>query len=516
MQSSSPVPVRRPFLKLMYTLLLTGVALVWLMQRSISNYWLEVHHQELSLPVLQDSLVWQAGGALQHDWMRYQNAGVLALAKADEQMRERFNQAWLPATAEIRAPGIRAPGIRTPETHSPEARPHATRHPETVSSEAVASEAVPAPSTAVASATLSATPSLATAATGLTPDWPTPETPSLTQGSYVWPTSPPPRPSIFPTISVPDTRLLLSSAARAAASVPPDAGTNTAIHATLHATINAASDAATHVEPQAETSAETNAGVDAGSNAAAAATARVATPAESALSASAPETPVPASPPAKITLHAGDTVFFVGDSMMQGVAPHVRKTLFKTHGIESLDLSKQSSGLAYTGFFNWPATVENTLASHPDIRLIVVFLGPNDPWDFPLVRGQPFLRFKSAEWEAAYRDRIRAVLDSARQHQAHVMWLEVPAMKKDTLNQAMNYLNTLYASEVTQAGGQFVALNGLLGNEGGVYSAHAQVGERRLKVRIDDGIHFTVAGQRLIADSILDRIEVAPAPEASE
>ena len=68
---------------------------------------------------------------------------------------------------------------------------------------------------------------------------------------------------------------------------------------------------------------------------------------------------------------------------MQGVAPHVQKWLSETYGIKTINLSKQSTGLTYPGFFNWPQTIGNTLATNPQIKILVMFLGPNDPWDIP-------------------------------------------------------------------------------------------------------------------------------------
>lgn len=222
----------------------------------------------------------------------------------------------------------------------------------------------------------------------------------------------------------------------------------------------------------------------------------------------APET---VAMPTEILLEKGDKVLFVGDSLMQGVAPHIRKVLFKEYGIEGIDLSKQSTGLAYTGFFNWPKTVADTFVKHPDLKLMVVFLGPNDPWDFPLKKGQPYVKFKSPEWEAAYRERIQAILNTARMHDAHVVWLEVPNMKKKKLNDGMTYLNTLYESEVLRSGGIFMLTNTVLGSDGLTFAAYAQVNDKKTKVRLDDGIHFTLPGQRVIADRVLTHIQAIAA-----
>lgn len=227
----------------------------------------------------------------------------------------------------------------------------------------------------------------------------------------------------------------------------------------------------------------------------------------------APSTwPLPLSP--------GDKVFFVGDSLMQGVAPHVRRILSRDYGVDSIDLSRQSTGLAYTGFFNWPKTVAQTFEKHAGIKLMVVFLGPNDPWDIPVGKGKPYLRFKSPEWEAVYRERVRELLATAQAGRAQVMWVQAPAMRKAALNEGMAYLNGIYADEAVRAGQLFVSIDATLGNDAGAYSTHAQVDGKRVKVRIDDGVHFTPTGQRLIAGRILGLLgksaAVAQNPEESK
>ncbi|MDF9619035.1 DUF459 domain-containing protein [Pseudomonas entomophila] len=212
--------------------------------------------------------------------------------------------------------------------------------------------------------------------------------------------------------------------------------------------------------------------------------------------------------PGKVAaLAAGDDVFLVGDSLMQGVAPHLANSLRKRYQIRTVNLSKQSTGLAYPGFFNWPKTVAETLDREPNIRLMVVFLGPNDPWDMPQGKGKPFLRFKSPEWEVAYRGRIDAILEQAREHNVQVLWVGPPNMEKARLSTAMNYLSGLYQEQTALFGQHYVSANPILGytDEGFSYTVRTSEG-KRVKVRVDDGIHFTITGQKMIAEQVLSLI----------
>lgn len=215
---------------------------------------------------------------------------------------------------------------------------------------------------------------------------------------------------------------------------------------------------------------------------------------------------------AAIVLSPQSKVLLVGDSMMQGVAPHMMKALSKDYGIKSINLSKQSTGLSYPGFFNWPKTIDEALEKDESVDLLIVFLGPNDPWDMPPSKGARFLKFKSPEWEELYRSRIATILESAQRHHSHVIWVGPPNMRKTALSDGVNYLDTLYRTEVTAAQQLYISVNDVFGYQGADYSDYLEENGKKVKLRSDDGTHFTPTGQRLIAQRILSSISVT-APE---
>ncbi len=215
-----------------------------------------------------------------------------------------------------------------------------------------------------------------------------------------------------------------------------------------------------------------------------------------------------AIPSNEIVVKAGDALFFVGDSLMQGVAPRVKETIYKEHKIEGIDLSKQSTGLSYPSFFNWPEVVEKTLEKNKNIKAVLVFLGPNDPWDFPVKGQKKYLRFKSEAWEEAYRERIQRILLAAQKHDAKVLWMGAPCMRKTKLHKDVVYLNELYESEVAKFNGRYIPTNETLGCTDIKYSAYVKTERGNVKVRTDDGIHFSVKGQRMLADQIIAELTI--------
>ncbi|KAA8733683.1 DUF459 domain-containing protein [Acinetobacter qingfengensis] len=204
----------------------------------------------------------------------------------------------------------------------------------------------------------------------------------------------------------------------------------------------------------------------------------------------------------QFALGKNDQVFFAGDSMMQGVAPWVQKYLQENFAIKTVNLSKQSTGLTYPSFFDWPKTIRDTLNSNANIKVMVIFLGPNDPWDISNPQGGAALKFQSPEWETEYRARISGILQDAQKHHVSVMWVGPPNMRKDLLNTQMTYLTQVIADEVKKHQAYYIDSRLIVGDKHNIYSDYLIQGNNSIKMRSADGIHFSPDGQKTIAQVI--------------
>ena len=209
-------------------------------------------------------------------------------------------------------------------------------------------------------------------------------------------------------------------------------------------------------------------------------------------------------------VRTGDKVFFAGDSLMQGVAPFEKKSLKQQYGIESINLSKRSTGLSYPKFFDWPKTIEETLQKHPEISVLAVFLGPNDPWDFPV--GKQYLKFASDEWAQEYLKRVDRILEAAHTHHVQVVWLGIPYMKKAKLDGQMRYLDKLLSEHLE---GKIILIPTAHTLSGGEdrYTDSVNVNGKSVRYRSKDGIHFTAEGQKLLAEKIMEKLTFTPSQQ---
>lgn len=212
-----------------------------------------------------------------------------------------------------------------------------------------------------------------------------------------------------------------------------------------------------------------------------------------------------------ITLHAGQKVLFAGDSMMQGVAPWVMRKLKSDYHIDSMDLSKQSTGLSYSSFFDWPATIEKAFADHSEIGALVIYLGANDPWAVPnpANKAAKYIDFATDEWTVLYHEKMRRILDNAKSHGVQVIWITPPTMKKPKLNEQMKVLTEIMHRGIDKT--QVVVMDSKpLLSPSDDYTDTIVIGDKTTKVRTADGIHFTTDGQKHLANHILARIKTEP------
>ncbi len=216
-----------------------------------------------------------------------------------------------------------------------------------------------------------------------------------------------------------------------------------------------------------------------------------------------------------IRLAPADKVLLVGDSMMQGVAPYVMSGLRKQYSAEATDLSKHSTGLAYPGFFNWPETIKEHLAKN-QFKAMVIFLGANDTWDI-IYKGKS-IAIGNDFWRNLYTERVDSILTTAQEHAVQVIWLGAPPMGREKMNKYVPALNQVYQTSVDKFKplAVFSPTGPRLSNDGLTFSKSISLPDKgEILVRTNDGVHFAPAGQKILAQVVLDHFRAAQAEQTS-
>ncbi len=157
----------------------------------------------------------------------------------------------------------------------------------------------------------------------------------------------------------------------------------------------------------------------------------------------------------KLELQNGDEFLFIGDSLMQGVAIALNRDL-RNLNLKVTDLSKQNTGLSYKSYF----------------------------------------------------DRVDEIIKIAKKHKAKVFWFEIPPVKKEDLNKKIQVLNKIYSDEILKNKEIFINTK-LFFSVNDEYSAYIKdENNRSIKVRTDDGVHFTPSGAREMSKLLLEHIKL--------
>ncbi len=211
-----------------------------------------------------------------------------------------------------------------------------------------------------------------------------------------------------------------------------------------------------------------------------------------------------------IELHAGDKVLLVGDSMMQGLGPHIVSSLSRNNGVDAIDLSRHSTGLAYPHYYDWPNTILQKLQSEK-FSLLMIFIGANDTWDI-VIDGR-YTGFGNPKWIDVYSERVEKIILTAKAYNVRILWLGAPPMGREKMVERIPVLNRIFESAAAKYPGvaRYLSTSDSLTTDGKTFSTFIELPSRgKVRVRTDDGVHFTPSGQRLLAQLVLSQLVLHP------
>lgn len=198
-------------------------------------------------------------------------------------------------------------------------------------------------------------------------------------------------------------------------------------------------------------------------------------------------------------------VLFFGDSQMQNLAEGFKRNVGSDSAFVVTDLAVVSSGFVRTDYYNWPAKLTSIFkqaqAEHKTFDAAVLILGMNDFQNFFDGNGTLFVR-GTAEWNAAYTQKMSAVINIVQSNVKKIYWLGLPLVKLPTLNREITAVETaqinavpLFDSEKLRR----ISLRNIAPGKDARYSDTIQLDDgKRITFMRDDGIHFTYSGAEFI------------------
>jgi uncharacterized protein len=151
---------------------------------------------------------------------------------------------------------------------------------------------------------------------------------------------------------------------------------------------------------------------------------------------------------------------------------------------------------------NWSEYLKQITAQY-DPNVVVFTVGSND--DQPLTGGPPTGDLGNPEWEAEYRRRVGGVMDQVVGEGRTLVWVGNPPIRNmERAEGEYKVINEIFRSEAAKRPGRvfYVDIYSMFLDGSGNYADYLDTGGGLVKVRGDDGIHFTRDGGNKIAGEI--------------
>ncbi|HQZ14188.1 MAG TPA: SGNH family hydrolase, partial [Devosia sp.] len=210
--------------------------------------------------------------------------------------------------------------------------------------------------------------------------------------------------------------------------------------------------------------------------------------------------PQAALPPPKpeVTKAEGATRLAVfGDSMAVDLTKALERMFAEDPNIVVIGQGVGSSGFVRPDFFDWDKTIGEQIAAN-SFDVAVVILGINDRQTMNY--GGNSYKSLTVEWSAEYSARVSSFVTQLRNAGKPTIWVGLPPMEAPSYNKAIAGINELQKLAVFSAGAEFLDITERFLNEEGKYSAFGpDLNGNRVRMRKDDGIHFSAAGADKLA-----------------
>ncbi|MGD9543040.1 MAG: DUF459 domain-containing protein [Methylocystis sp.] len=194
----------------------------------------------------------------------------------------------------------------------------------------------------------------------------------------------------------------------------------------------------------------------------------------------------------------------VGDSLAKELGHGMQRLLREADDHTVVTFAKPATGLMRDDVYDWQAALKQFLAK-TKLDLIVVMIGGNDRQSI-FVDGHRLSRGSPA-WRAEYERRVARFMDALTTANAKVYWIGLPAVRSAKMTQDYRELNQVFRKQAEKHKFAYVSTWKDFVDEGGDYSSFGRSlnGVKR-RLRKEDGMHFTLDGELLLAHVVAQAI----------
>lgn len=205
-------------------------------------------------------------------------------------------------------------------------------------------------------------------------------------------------------------------------------------------------------------------------------------------------------PPAKPAIEKapGATRLAVfGDSLAVDLAKALDRLYGDDPNIIIINQGVGSSGFVRPDFFDWDKTIADQIAAN-SFDLAIMMIGINDRQTIKL--DGKSLKPLTTEWTDVYRTRVSDFVSKLRAASKPIIWVGLPPMSKADYSAAIGQISGVQKLAAFSGGAEFLDIYDRFVDEDGKYSSYGpDINGQRVRMRKDDGIHFSAAGADKLA-----------------
>jgi hypothetical protein len=214
--------------------------------------------------------------------------------------------------------------------------------------------------------------------------------------------------------------------------------------------------------------------------------------------------PAPAAqaslPPAKPAVEKAEgatRLAVFGDSLAVDLSKALERHYAEDPNLVIIPQGVGSSGFVRDDFFDWNAALADQIAADSfDIAVVAIGINDRQPLNTPSGRADPL----TEQWSAAYSARLTQFLTQLRNASKPTIWVGLPPMQAPSYGKAINQISEVQKLAVFSSGAEYLDIYERFIDEEGRYSAHGpDLNGNRVRMRKDDGIHFSAAGADKLA-----------------
>jgi hypothetical protein len=213
-----------------------------------------------------------------------------------------------------------------------------------------------------------------------------------------------------------------------------------------------------------------------------------------------PSAPVAQEPPPPPKVEKSPTatrLAVFGDSLAVDFAKALDRFYAEDPNLIVVQAGVGDSGFVRPDFYDWNKVIGEQITQNT-FDIAVVLLGINDRQT--IHEGDQSFKSLTPEWTNLYQQRINTFAAQLRIARKPTIWIGLPPMSKSEYSAALSQISAMYRMAAFANGAEYLDIFERFLDEEGKYSSYGpDLNGQRVRMRKEDGIHFSRAGADKLA-----------------